>query len=69
MVEIKPATIGDVYKYFAGDNLDKVPVTLTSEQKSGYTLAQFRTDWAALSPVEKRHISSGIGDGTFNYAI
>jgi hypothetical protein len=41
-----------------------------SENKTnGYTLAQFRTEWAKLTPTDKEHLKEGIENGTFDYKM
>lgn len=58
------ATIGEVYKYLAGDGSGGV---LNAEQKAAYPLARFRTEWSELDATSKDQISTGIGDGTYTY--
>lgn len=51
----KPATMFEVFAFFS-DN-----------KTNDYRMAQFRTDWNALTDKDKENLKVGIGNGTFNY--
>lgn len=59
-----PATVSDVYAYFADSHVD----TETGKKvNNGYTLSQFNTHWKRLTDKDKLDLKAGIGDGTLNY--
>lgn len=60
--EIKSASMTEVYRYLAGDNLNGVPATLSTEQKKSYPLAQFRQEWGTLSDQDKEELKSLVGE-------
>lgn len=72
MADKNPATISDVYNFFAGPGTfgtDGKPTKPTAEQKAEYPLNKFRPDWAALNAFEKAQIAGGIGNRTLDYAV
>lgn len=54
------AQMTDVWRYFAGDSLTSVPATLNAEQKARYPIAEFRSDWAALSDADKAWFKEAV---------
>ena len=63
----KPASMTEVWRYFAGSSVANVPTTLTPDQKSTYRLSDFRKDWEALTEDERTSIKTGLGNGSFTY--
>lgn len=57
----KPAGMLAIHRYFAGDSLNTVPASLTSDQKARYGVAPFRKDWESLSDTEKEFFKVEVG--------
>lgn len=54
------AAMTDVWRYMAGDSINSVPATLTTEQKASYPIAKFRSEWQALSDSDKEWFKDAV---------